>query len=102
MTHRSKLLVTLPLALALSAARCAPPAEPAEGCTGHEECGSDSDCPELCEAIARLGCAEAWGIDPNDGSCLALCTTAEPSVCPRLAAKQPTCEAIDKATECGR
>jgi hypothetical protein len=88
--------------MALSAARCGDPAEPADNCTGAEICGTPSDCPALCAVVARLGCGAAWGIDGADGECLSLCENASPGLCPRLAAQQSTCEALDRATECGR
>ena len=100
--NTTRLLAMLPLIIVLCAARCVPPSEPAEGCTGNEDCGTDADCHALCEAVERLGCAAAWGVDGDDGACLELCQGASPSLCPRLAAKQPTCEAIERATECGR
>jgi hypothetical protein len=102
MTYNSKLLITLPIALLLSASRCVPSHEPAEGCTGSEDCGTTADCSAFCATIERLGCSEQWGIDGADGACLELCETASPGVCPRLAGKQATCEAVDKASECGR
>lgn len=102
MTSRSKVLLFLPVALALLAARCGEPSEPAESCTGTEVCGTTSDCPALCATVERLGCGAAWGIDDADGECLSLCESASPGLCPRLAAQQPNCEALDRATECGR
>jgi hypothetical protein len=96
------MLLLIPLALALSASRCSPPVGPAEGCTGSEDCGTTADCSALCATVERLGCSDSWGIDPDDGSCLALCQSASPGLCPRLASRGATCAEIDRATECGK
>jgi hypothetical protein len=99
----NKLYLTLPFALLLTAAKCTPdPAPPPETCTGVEQCGTVDDCPALCDAVARLGCSAAWGIDKSDGACLELCRTAEPGMCPLHASVQTTCAALDAATECQR
>jgi hypothetical protein len=80
-----------------------PPAAPPTECSA--DCGGLADCPALCAAIERLGCASAWGIDPGDGGCLQVCELAEtegPPLCPKLAATGSTCDEIDRLTECAK
>ena len=98
----NKLIVTFPVAVALSVLRCAPsqdnPPKP-PGCES-VQCGAVSDCDAACERINALGCSEAWGIDPNDGSCLSLCKTADPGICPLAISTASSCDEIDAVSEC--
>ena len=71
-----------------------------------EDAGGPEDCPAMCEAIERLGCAEAWGIDPEDGPCLEWCVEQEtnqrtPSLCPRWVARAESCAEVNKLSQCG-
>lgn len=93
---------SFPLAVLLVSCNLHPASPPVECST---DCGGIADCPALCAAIERLGCAESWGIDPGDGGCQEVCEIAEtegPPLCPKLAATGATCEAIDRLTECAK
>lgn len=96
-----KILLPCLWLLVLVACDTPTPASP-ESCTGTEACGTVADCEALCANVARLGCAAQWGIDPDDGACLELCQNTEPGLCPALGAVQPTCEDIDRVSECGK
>lgn len=98
----NKTFVTFPLALALTASRCFAPTPVPDSCNGAEDCGTSADCEALCAAVERLGCSSRWGVDASDEACLEICRGAVPGLCPRHAARQATCEAVDAATECQR
>jgi len=71
-----------------------------------EDGGDASDCPAMCATLERLGCAEEWGIDPEDGPCLEWCVGQEtdsrsPSMCPAWVARAESCPEANKLSQCG-
>ena len=60
------------------------------------------DCSAFCEAIERLACASAWGIDANDGSCSEFCADAvrRGDFCPGQARGASSCAQVESAVEC--
>lgn len=95
--RRATLLIVL-------AVQCSPTPTPAPP-PGPEGGGTIEDCPAACDRILALGCLEAWGIEPEDGSCLKMCEAAEKTrgdtMCPALVAKATSCEEADRLSQCG-
>ncbi len=95
----------LALLVSLLCLHCTPLPAPEPSPPGPEGGGTIEDCPAACENIEQLNCFEAWGIEPEDGACLAMCEAAEKTpgdtMCPALVAKATSCEEADRLSQCG-
>lgn len=94
----TRLLLAI-FALTLSACHARDAAD-VDGCEA--DCGGVEQCHAAAERVAALGCAERWGIEPEDGSFFDFCVGAERSglsLCPRRISNAETCEQVNSASQ---
>ncbi|MFO7181651.1 MAG: hypothetical protein DIU78_023315 [Pseudomonadota bacterium] len=89
-------VLTIAALLAACSSRPSPPVTPPDTPPTWE------DCDAFCAEYERLNCQEAWGIDPEDGSCGAFCRRAlwDGDFCPGNAIGAPNCDELDRRSAC--
>ncbi len=91
-------VLTIAALLAACSSRPSPPVTPPDTPPTWE------DCEAFCAEIEGLDCREAWGIDPEDGSCRAFCRQAlrDGDFCPGNAVGASDCDELERRAICGR